>query len=127
MIKIILQFWPILALALQGLTAWIAWSMHRLATDQVHGIVRDAVAPLVEVDQKLAREIDSHGDRLTTLEEAVKHLPTGEDVDKLTAAITSVDRNVAAQSATLVAVQEAGRATQNSVDRLYRFFLEKGA
>lgn len=127
MIEAILKYWPVLLVLLNGFTAWLAWSLRQLARREVSVEVSAAIAPLLRADAKLAEDVDEQGERLVALEESVKHLPRREDIDKLTAAVAAVDKALAAQRATLDAVQASGRATQDSVDRLYRFFLEKGA
>lgn len=123
----VLQFWPVLLVILNAITGWAAWSLRQLAKNEVRAIVTAAARELAATDDHTAGRVDDVVGRLTTLEEAVKHLPTGDDVDRLTAAVATVDKSVGAQSATLAAVKEAGLATQASVDRLYRFFLERGA
>lgn len=121
-----LEYWPVLLVILNAIATWAAWSLRQLAKNEVRAIVSAAAADLAATDDHTAGRVDDLGDRLLTLEEAVRHLPTGEDVDRLTAAVATVDKSVAAQSATLAAVKEAGLATQAGVDRLYRFFLERG-
>lgn len=122
----LLQYWPILLVIGNVVAAAATWSMRQQAKNEASAIVEAAVSELVATDAHTSSRVDDVVGRLTALEEAVKHLPTGEDVDRLTAAITAVDKSVASQSATLAAVKEAGLATQAGVDRLYRFFLERG-
>ncbi|MDP1962401.1 MAG: DUF2730 family protein [Reyranella sp.] len=123
--KTVLQYWPILLVIMNCLAVWIAWSLRQLATHEVVVHVDRALGPLVAADARLAEEVEDQGGRLAKLEESVKHLPRREDIERLAASVAGVDKAVAAQNATLQSVKESGRATQDAVDRLYRYFMEK--
>jgi hypothetical protein len=132
MVDAVLKYWPIIFVVLQAASLWITWTLRQLARTEVKAIVDAAVADLKKADRDLGAahetlrgEAEQHHTRLTVVEEAIKGLPTRADMEKLGDAIAGVDKTLAATNATLVAVQAGGKATQDSVDRLYRFQLEQ--
>jgi len=116
---------PLVGLALNAFLAWIAWSLRQLAKTEVERIVAAAVEKLAAVDKNLGETVDDHSDRLLKLEEGFKALPQQEDFRRLESALADLAKGQARSDATLQGVKESNVATQNAVDRLYRYMLER--
>lgn len=117
-------FTPYLLLAVNVFMAWIVWSLRQLAVNEVGRLIDAAVQKLTARAEKTDKTVDDHDDRLINIEAALKALPTTADIKRLEGAIGEVSVSMASANATLQGVKESNVATQNGVDRLYRFMLE---
>lgn len=125
--KQLLDYWPLLLFVINAVTTGVALSLRQLAQKEVKAVVEAAVSQLAAEDRRIEGITDEHDHRLTVLEQGVKNLPTKEDMAKLAHSIAGISQSQAAQGATLAAVKESAGQTKEAVDRLYRYFLEKGA
>ncbi|PHY20801.1 hypothetical protein CSW59_06140 [Caulobacter sp. BP25] len=114
-----MKYWPIAALAIQALTAWICWSLRQLATTEVKKLVDAAVASLTTADQEAEAAVDDHETRITVLEkdvEAIRHdiakLPTKADLAQVSGKVDTVASKV-----------DGARA---GIERIESYFLAKG-
>ena len=123
------KFMPLLValavLAVNAFMAWVCWSMRQLAKTEVERIVAAAVEKLQAADKTIGETVDDHADRLLILEKGFEALPQQDDFRRLEAALAEVSKGQARSDATLVSVKESNVATQNAVDRLYRYMLER--
>lgn len=125
--KLLLTYWPLLLFVINAVTTGVAWSLRQLAQKEVKALVDASHSVLAAEDRRIEQVTDAHAHRLTVLEEGMKNLPTKEDLARLATSIAAIGQTQAAQGAKLDAVKESAGSTQDSVDRLYRYFLEKGA
>lgn len=114
-----MKYWPIAALAIQILTAWICWSLRQLATTEVKKMVDGAVAALTRADEEAEATLDHHGTRLTKVEKDVEglhadvaSLPTKADLAEVRGEVKTVSSKV-----------DGARA---GIDRIEGYFLAKG-
>ena len=122
----LIEYWPIALFLINAITTGVAWSLRKLAQTEVKAMVDASHAQLAAEDRRIEEITAGHGKRVTVLEEGVKNLPTKDDLARVMAAIAAIGQAQSAQGAKLDAVKEAGKSTQDSVDRLYRYFLEEG-
>jgi hypothetical protein len=114
-----MKYWPIAALAIQLVTAWICWSLRQLATTEVKKLVDAAVASLTRVDDEAEVILDDHETRITVLTKDVEairadiaDLPTKADLAKVEGKVDTVSAKL--------------DGTRAGIDRIEGFFLAKG-
>jgi len=111
----IMKFWPVILVALNGFTAWLAWSMRQVAKNQVEAAEGRSQAR----DRALDEKIDAHDTQLTKLEgrmeeveDDISNLPTKADLARVEGEVKASGASAAAAAA--------------GVRRLEDFFIERG-
>lgn len=111
----LLQYWPVLLVALNAFTAWGAWSLRQLAKNEIAA----SEGRLGVQIKGLATDLDAQDTRMTKIEGRVaeaerdiSNLPTKADLARVEGEVKAVGRTV--------------DAANEGIRRLEGFFLERG-
>lgn len=120
MLDALAKFGPMaLVLFINAVTAWAAWSMRQFAKTEIHKIVDEAVRKLTQRDADIAKDVQTHGDRILLNEASIgeiradiQDLPTKADVARIEGEVKGVSNQVG------VAI--------GGIQRLEGYFLREG-
>lgn len=101
--------------ALIGIYVWQA-NRHRASREQIEKLRKDS-------DERL----DSHGERLTAIEQNQKHQPKAEDLTKLSLNIERINGDVKALTANLEGIKDLGDMLRRQVNRIDDFLKRSSA
>jgi predicted nucleic acid-binding Zn-ribbon protein len=118
-VKSLVEYWPIIVVALQAVTAWAAWSLRTLAKKEIVETVALSEARTARETARLDARVDEHGDRLLRAESGltearkdIESLPTKADIARLEGQVAGVGREV--------------KSAADGIHRLEVFFIQKG-
>lgn len=100
MVETILRYWPIILVALQGVTMWVQWSFKKqfVSKDDLTMAVDNALKSAANDDDEIELSVhelkashntlqkqvsDDIDKRLLRIEESIKHMPTHGDLTRL--------------------------------------------
>ena len=113
---VLLKYWPVAAMVIQGLALWATWSMRQVASSAI----ASAEKASKDRDQVLDDRIDAEATRITALsgrvdatEAEIQDLPTKADLEKIMGEVKVANANIT--------------TANRGIERLEGYFLSRGA
>ncbi|CUW41126.1 conserved protein of unknown function (Bacteriophage Mu, Gp25 5-119) [Magnetospirillum sp. XM-1] len=122
MMDAFLNWWPVLLVIVQGVLAWVLWSMRHqfVLQDEFESYKTDHDTDHGEIDAKLA----AGKNQFTRIESELKHLPNRGDIDELKAQLHQVDKGLVRLTGSVNVVAAKLGAVEKPVDLMMRHAIE---